>query len=459
MAFFALSCFGLLLFLWLSFGGTIPLKPKGYRFDVDFPSAVSLSNQADVRISGVSVGKVVALQRHTDRTRATLEIDTKYAPMPSDTRAILRSKTLLGETYVALTPGSPRAPPVPEGGALSPRNVRAQIELDAVLRAFDPPTRRAFHDWMATWRVALNGRGRDLNDVIGDLAPTATNGAGLLAVLDAQHAAVTHLVSDTGKVFATIGSRAGDVQTLITGGDRLFAATAARNAALSQTIRELPLFLTQTRTTLRTARAAAVEADPVVRALEPVASLLRPALVETGALAPDATRLFQRIDPLIALSRTALPAASHLLRGARPLVDVLLGVAEDLVPVVRYLGTQRDQVAAAAANVGAATNGAAPPVNGGTPLHYLRAITYFSPEGLIGYPQRISSNRRNPYLADLGLNAVKPGSAIKTYDCANLNGPPPAIAFDTPPPCVTQGPQVPGQFGGGAFPHLTRDKP
>ena len=29
MAVFALSCFGLLLFLWLSFGGSIPLKPQG----------------------------------------------------------------------------------------------------------------------------------------------------------------------------------------------------------------------------------------------------------------------------------------------------------------------------------------------------------------------------------------------------------------------------------------------
>ena len=29
---FALSCFGLLLFLWLAFGGAIPLKPKGYQF-------------------------------------------------------------------------------------------------------------------------------------------------------------------------------------------------------------------------------------------------------------------------------------------------------------------------------------------------------------------------------------------------------------------------------------------
>ena len=31
---FAISCFALALFLWLTFGGAIPLKPEGYRFTV-----------------------------------------------------------------------------------------------------------------------------------------------------------------------------------------------------------------------------------------------------------------------------------------------------------------------------------------------------------------------------------------------------------------------------------------
>ena len=48
MGAFALSCFGLLLYLWVSFGGTIPLAPQGYRFQADFPSAVQLSEQADL---------------------------------------------------------------------------------------------------------------------------------------------------------------------------------------------------------------------------------------------------------------------------------------------------------------------------------------------------------------------------------------------------------------------------
>ena len=54
MVAFALSCFGLLLFLWLAFGGSIPLAPKGYRFYAAFPSATQstvLGNRLVRRIS------------------------------------------------------------------------------------------------------------------------------------------------------------------------------------------------------------------------------------------------------------------------------------------------------------------------------------------------------------------------------------------------------------------------
>src|SRR5437773_2198068 len=94
---FALSCFGLLLFLWESFGGPVPLKPKGYRFTAAFPRKLSLSEQAEVRISGVPVGHVVSLKLGDDGlTHATMEMSGKYAPIRADMHAILRQRTLLG---------------------------------------------------------------------------------------------------------------------------------------------------------------------------------------------------------------------------------------------------------------------------------------------------------------------------------------------------------------------------
>src|ERR1700745_1112037 len=88
---FALSCFGLLLFLWLAFGGPIPLKPKGYRFPASFGAATQLRKEPGGRISGVSAGKVKDIQtdKQTGRSDATIELDSRYAPLPKDARAVL----------------------------------------------------------------------------------------------------------------------------------------------------------------------------------------------------------------------------------------------------------------------------------------------------------------------------------------------------------------------------------
>ena len=105
---FTAACVGILLYLWLTFGGPIPLRAEGYRFQVEFPEAGQLTQEADVRISGVNVGRVKRKEANpqTGVTDATIELQSEFAPIPVDTTAILRQKTLLGETYVELTPGA-----------------------------------------------------------------------------------------------------------------------------------------------------------------------------------------------------------------------------------------------------------------------------------------------------------------------------------------------------------------
>src|ERR687894_2539198 len=89
MVVFALSCFGILLFLWLSFGGQVPLKSQGYRIYADFPEASTLPAEADVRIAGVNVGKVkkLLLSPGGRTTKTLIQLKADYAPVPEDTRA------------------------------------------------------------------------------------------------------------------------------------------------------------------------------------------------------------------------------------------------------------------------------------------------------------------------------------------------------------------------------------
>src|SRR3954469_17257165 len=121
MVLFALSSFGLLLFLWLAFGGPVPLKPKGYRFHTSFAEAGQLALEADVRMRGVAGGKgqTITPDKVTGRSDVEIQLQSRYAPLPSDAKAILRQKTLLGETYVELTPGHAGVRPIPAVGHLA----------------------------------------------------------------------------------------------------------------------------------------------------------------------------------------------------------------------------------------------------------------------------------------------------------------------------------------------------
>ena len=67
MVLFALSCVGLLLFLWLSFGGRFRSRRRGTGSRSDSTTPFDLADYADVRIAGVDVGKVVG-QEHVPRT-------------------------------------------------------------------------------------------------------------------------------------------------------------------------------------------------------------------------------------------------------------------------------------------------------------------------------------------------------------------------------------------------------
>ena len=232
---FVLSCFGLLLFLWESFGGPLPLKPKGYRMTVAFPKSLALAEQSEVRISGVNIGRVVALKLGDGgRTRAELEINQKYAPIRANMHAILRQKTLLGETYVQLIPqGNGRTGPfVPDNGQLADAQVEPSVTLDGILSAFDPKTRRAFQVWQQSLAEGINGRGEQLNAGFSQIDPFVQHANTLVGMLASQEGAVRALVKNTGVVFNALGSRDHQLEGLIVNGEHTFHALSRRQPGL-----------------------------------------------------------------------------------------------------------------------------------------------------------------------------------------------------------------------------------
>jgi virulence factor Mce-like protein len=356
MIVFVLSCFGLLTFLWLTFGGAVPLGPKGYRVSVDFKEATQLAEQADVRISGVPVGKVVKIGETPEGgIRAEIEMEERFAPLHRDARATLRQKTLLGETFVELTPGTRGSATVPEGGRLPSGQVRPTVELDEVLRSFDTATRRDLQTLLAGLSSGVSSRGQALNDAVGSVAPAVESGGDVLAVLDAQRGAVSRLIRDSGQAFGALGRRRAETRALVRAGAAVLRTTARREEDLASTVRILPTFLGELRATLAVAQDTAVDAEPVVRALRPVAPLVPPILRDTNAVLPGLRGLLRDVDPAVAAARGGLPAAVRTIDAARELTPTLHRVARDLRPVVAYLGLYRTELMTAFANIAAAT--------------------------------------------------------------------------------------------------------
>jgi phospholipid/cholesterol/gamma-HCH transport system substrate-binding protein len=415
---FALSCFALALFLWIAFGGPLPLKPEGYRVTVPFKEATQLAVQSDVRISGVSVGKVKSIDLGDNGLAdASIEVDSQYAPIPSDTRAILRQKTLLGETYVELTPGNRDGRKLPEGGMLPEAQVSNAVQLDEIFRTFNARTRQAFRVWMQGTAAALHNQGANLSAAIAELDPFAEQTNRVLKILNDQQPAVRGLVRSGGDVFNALSERKDQLRGLIQNSNAVFQTTARRNADLEQLFEILPTFQRESRATLQRLDSFAANTDPLVRQLQPAAKQLSPTLIAAGKAAPDLEKFFVGLRGAINASGSGFPALRGLLSDDLTPFLARLGTTvdghapylSDLNSIAEGLRNYKHEITAFLGNAAAATNNGQPAPD--KFLKLLRTTSPLGPESLATFSNRLTSNRANPYFKPGGYNQVKQGLA------------------------------------------------
>lgn len=463
MVAFTLSVAGLLLFLWTAFGGTLPLKPESYRFSANFPEASLLVKEADVRMAGVNIGKVKQkeLGEGGRTTLVEIEIEDRFAPIGRDAQAILRQKSLLGETYVEITPGSPDAPMLDDGGTLARSNVEDTVELDEVFRVFDEETREGFQQWLHEAGIVTSGTfARDFNDSLGNAAPFFEGGADLLRPLAEQEVAVRRIFRDTGRVFDAISREEGQLRGLITGGEATFSALASRDDALAETFQVFPTFLRETRTTVRRLEDFARNTDPLVRDLAEPARDLAPTLRDLGDLSPDLEKLFRDIDPLVRASRTGVPAAERFLEGAEPVLEATHQFMPELNPILSYLSFARGQLAQFITVGGAALAGNGEGGYLGRPgvEHYLPQIAIIDGRSFQRRPERPHWERANAYISPNAYDRAVPLGVIESFDCRPNGGEQrnsEGEGEEAEPPCFEAPPSL---WSGEKYPRLRRGR-
>jgi phospholipid/cholesterol/gamma-HCH transport system substrate-binding protein len=487
---FALSCFGLLLFLWESFGGPVPLKPQGYRFTVDLSRTLSLAEQSDVRISGVNVGHVIGFTTAPDGLNdVTVEMDHEYAPVHANDRLLLRTKTLLGETYIELLPQRTTGPPLPDGGRLPSSQVEPTVTLDDILEALQPRDRKAFKEWQRDLAASFNGRGEQINSGFAELEPFVEQANQLVTVLASQEGALRDVIHNTGVVFDALTERDDQFRGLIENGEVSFHALAQSSQQFADAFRALPAFEHGSEVTLRELDSLATVGSPLLDQSRAWERELAPLLRTAKSFTPDFNNLLTDLGPLTSASKKGLPLVPSTLHATVPLLENVPPVLRNLDPFLQFAGNYIPEVQSFFANLTAATEahnkngdfGAGGPIQ-----HYLRGLISIGPEALAVYNQRIGTNRANPYFQSGGLNLLGSGGlqSFSTANCANsapsASGPPNAAISqglieqlihdhvvnspesatnEVPTPACLQ--QAPFTWEGttGQFPHVTAPAP
>lgn len=439
LAVFVAAGVAIMLVAWHTFGGRLPLEPAGYRVEIPMRNAVALTEGSDVTIAGVHVGDVVAIRRATPSPLVEIQLDPKVVPLRVGTRAMARTKSLLGEGYVQLVPGPRNAATVPDGSLLPARDVEPSQTFDDVIGTFAPAVRRDFSRMFAGLGRALRGRGDDLNATLADAGPAANSFAALTSTLDAQRDQVAALVRDSGAVFTAAATREGHLQAAIDASNDFLGTTATRASAIERTVAELPRTLSSATVAGREIRAVTGDLDAAVRSLEPSAPRIAQVLRQLERVAPEFRATFRAIPPVTASSARGLPALDGVVGAARPALAATYPAMRELIPTLQLTSAVRRSIVAFFANIASLMNGRLAVPGQQSLGGVLSAMPSFWNETIGGWKKKLPSSRPNPYpKPDSSLDVARGG--LKAFDCRHTSN----RAYVPPtgsgsPPCVEQG--------------------
>lgn len=351
----------------------------GFRLVAVFRNAGDVLRGSVVRVDGVAAGTVTALSIRHNQAVLTLNIDRQFLPIHRDARIEVRPVSLLGARYLALDPGTPSSPALPDGGVIPATQTADAVNIQDLFNVLNDPTSTALAALVASLGQGVAGQGPNIAATLHALAPVLGNVQPMLRLLDSQDHVLQQLVSEVQPIAAALATGHGSqLAGLVASASSVLQAAGAQSKALGATVAQLPATLATARGALGQLGNLAQQATPALASLAPLTTTLSRLVQELQSFSQAANPALPALDPVLTSADQLLVTLRPVVAQLQPAGPSLQQLAASAQPIVTQLTANLSNLFGFIRNWALVTNGS------DAVSHYFRAMMMANPNAVTG---------------------------------------------------------------------------
>ncbi|MFE6507580.1 MlaD family protein [Nocardioides sp. NPDC057767] len=346
------------IIMFILYSGTGAKRPvldsEEYTATVVIPDVDNLVQASQVQVAGVKVGQVRSVEVSDKGAEVVFALDDEYAPLHEGAELRVAERSLVGESYLALTPG--KGTEIPSGAELPAGMVRPSAQLRDVLASLDEESRGDMRELLRSLGAGTSGAEGDLDTLMTGLGDLGREGHTALDAIAAQSEDLDKLARQTSQVLQALDTGEGQIADLVDNANQITGATAGQRGAIEATLREAPETLAATQTASDSLVSLSVALGPVAKDLRAAGPGLTTALGELPATTKDLRGMLEPLSGVLDQAPATLDRVPTFSNDVRATIPTAQATLADVNPMLSYIKPYGPELAAYFANFNAVLN-------------------------------------------------------------------------------------------------------
>ncbi|MBJ7458164.1 MAG: MCE family protein [Thermoleophilaceae bacterium] len=288
-----------------------------YVVNAQFSSAqaVTPGQGQTVNIAGVSVGEIGNVTLKDGAANVELKIRRAHAPIYKDTQMLLKPRTPLSDMYIAMTPGTPAAGEVEEGGTVPLSNTKPTVNFDEFLSVLDSDTRDYLQNLLTAAGQGLDGQAANLRQGLKRFPTTGKYGTQIVKELQKRRKNIKRAITNLALLAETLGENSKVFASLIDSSSVTFRTWASQQESIRQIVQKAPGAFGKTADAVEASEPVIADTAVAFKNLQPLADDLGVSLESLRPFFRDQTTVTR--DQLRPLARDSQPLLEQLSPAAK----------------------------------------------------------------------------------------------------------------------------------------------